>query len=162
MNITITKPILAEIDDLIPLWEQQYQYHYDLDSYYYVANSAELSQKFKDYLRESINYDNPNILIARDENKIVGFITYCIEHESYFDTNITHYGFVKELCVDEHARGKNIGTKLLTVVEEFFISQHVFDIKLISSAFNKDALAFYDRLGYSNRHATLFKNIQPK
>lgn len=162
MHITITKPTLADIDNLIPLWEQQYAYHYNLDSYYYVANSAELSQKFRDYLRESINHDNPNILIAKDGHKIVGFITYCLEQESYFDTNITHYGFVKELCVDEQARGKSIGTKLLAAVEDFFTSHHVFDIKLISSTFNKDALAFYEKLGYSNRHSTLFKHITPK
>ncbi|HBY73164.1 MAG TPA: hypothetical protein DEG44_00535 [Candidatus Kerfeldbacteria bacterium] len=129
---------------------------------YYVNNSVDLSEKFRDYLHESINHDNPKILIAKNENIIVGFITYSIEKEAYFDTKITQYGSIKELCVAEKERGKSIGAKLMAAVEDFFINHKLFDIKLTSSFFNKDALAFYEKLGYSNRHSTMFKRIKPK
>jgi ribosomal protein S18 acetylase RimI-like enzyme len=160
MSITITKPTIYDIDQLIPIWEQQFGYHHNLDSYYYVANSEALNKQFKLYLEHSISNDKPYILIAKEADTILGFITYSIEEETYFDTNITRYGSIKELCVDEDKRGKGIGTQLMTAVEDFFASHGLSDICVNSAALNKNAMAFYEKLGYHTKRVAMYKQIE--
>ena len=74
----IVKPQRAELPGLIKLWESQYKYHHNLDSIYYVSTSSPLKKKFRGYLEKAINKNKPNILVAKKDGKLVGFITYKI------------------------------------------------------------------------------------
>jgi ribosomal protein S18 acetylase RimI-like enzyme len=162
MDIEIIKPGVKDLDRLIPLWEEQYKYHHDLDSDYYVKNSEELTKKFREYLTKCIEKDDPYILVAELEGEFVGFITFEIDDADYFDTNIKKYGSVLELYVSKKHRRKGIGTKLMKSVEDFFKSKGLEWVELQCSSYNEMALMFYDKSDFKNRQTLLFKRLKNK
>lgn len=158
-NVIIRKPTLEEIDELLILWSNQYKYHHDLDSDYYVSNSEELKEKFKLYIEQSIKSDSPHTSVAIIDESIVGFITYEIDIESYFDTKIKRYGNVIELFVSKDHRYKHIGNALMEKAESFFKSENVNWVEIQASSSNTAASEFYQKLGYNVKQVLLFKKI---
>lgn len=157
--MNISKPVLRDIPELLRLWKGQYDYHCEVDDVYYVAFSEELESKFEKYLTKAINDDDPHVLVARDDEKILGFITFTEDKDSYFDTKITDFGLVMELYVSEEARSRGVGKALMRESENFFVAKGLKDVKLFCSSLNVDALDFYRHLGYTNRHTVFFKKI---
>ncbi len=151
MDIEITKPEIKDLDRLISLWQEQYKYHNDLDSDYYVKNSDGLTKKFHKYLTKCVEKDNPYILVAELEGDFVGFITFEIDEADYFDTNIKKFGSVLELYVSENHRRKGVGTKLMKSAEDFFQSKGLQWVELQCSSYNEMALMFYDKSDFKNR-----------
>lgn len=156
----IVKPEIKDIEELLALWEEQYEYHHQLDPEYYVANSPELKAKFKTYLREAIANDKPLILIYKVEGEIAGFATFGIDQEDYFDTKIKRYGSVIELFVRSNHRQHGVGRKLMEKVEEYFRQRGIAWIELQDSAQNELAENFYEKNGYMVRQKLFFKNIR--
>jgi len=158
-KITIRKPSLDDLPSLIVLWHGQYKYHHDLDSTYYVSNSTKLDKKYEQYLSQAINKNDPYILVAVQENILVGFITYEKVDAGYFDTNIVEHGDVLELYLDPKYRKTGIGKKLMAEVEKFFKNEGINFMRLQCSTFNKNALGFYKDIGFTNRQSLLYKKI---
>lgn len=156
----ITKPTIADIPQLLPLWEEQYKYHHSLDSVYYVPYSKELTNKISTYLLKAIEKDEPHILIAKENNEMAAFITFEQETEEYFDTQIKKYGVVIELYISALFRRKGIGKALMEAAEEQFLQMGISDVKVASSSANDVALSFYEDLGYKNRQTLLYKKIR--
>jgi diamine N-acetyltransferase len=155
----IIKPRLNDIPQLLLLWREQYSFHHNLDSEYYVANSDELDKRLSEYLVGAINEDKPNILVAKEGRHIIGFITFEDDSENYFDTNIEKFGVIVELFISEAERRKNIGKLLMNAAEDYFISKGLHHLKIQCSTFNNYALNFYNHLGYKNRQSLFYKKI---
>lgn len=156
----IVKPKPNELDRLLDLWQEQYEYHNKIDPIYYVPNSVELNKKFKEYLVKAIKKDEPHILIAKQGMEIMGFVTFEKGSGDYFDTNITRYGEVIELLVSEKYRERDVGKKLMCAVEKYFRENKIEFIKIQCSTHNINALNFYQHSGYENRQTLLYKRIK--
>lgn len=155
----INKPDQKDIPALINLWREQYQLHNDIDPVYYVPNSSNQDKVFEKYIKKAIINDSPNILVARDNDKMIGFITFDIEENNYIDTNIKKFGEIIEIFVKKEYRKKGVGTKLIQKAEKFFINQEIKDVKIASSSFNDNASKFYDKNGYISRQILFFKRV---
>lgn len=158
-TLRIEKPSVEDIPHIVLLWQGQYAFHNEIDKDYYVPVTPELIEKFRAYTLEAIEQDKPNILIARENKKIVGFVTYAVGEEEYFDTKIAKFGEIKELFVDEEQRGKGIGRKLVEHAESYFATQGIKDLKIQASVFNPGAIRLYNELGYAASQTVLFKQI---
>ena len=158
-NINIKKPALSDLPNLIELWRGQYKYHHYLDSTYYVPNSPSLDKKFEEYLKQAIEKNDPNILVAEMGNRLVGFITYEKTDADYFDTNFVEHGDVLELFITPEFRNKDVGKKLMNEVEETFQKDGIKFMSLQCSTFNKNALRFYKEEVFTNRQSLLYKKI---
>ena len=104
--------------------------------------------------------NTPNILVAKIEEDIVGFVTFEKAEADYFDTKIKEYGEVIELFVLEKFRKKGIGKKLLTAAEEYFVKIGLNYVELQLSVFNSNAIDFYKYMGYASKQALYFKKIK--
>ncbi len=155
----INKPDQKDIPALINLWREQYQFHNDIDPIYYVPNSLNQDKVFEKYIKNAIINDSPNILVARDNDKIIGFITFGTEENNYIDTNIKKFGEIIEVFIKKEYCKKGVGTKLIQEAEKFFINQGIKDIKISSSSFNDNASKFYDKNSYVSRQILFFKKI---
>ncbi len=159
LNVEIIKPTLDDIPKLLPLWEEQYRLHGDLDNIYYVQWSDALKQKIENYLTTAIQTEQPLILAARHQDDFVGFITYELGTETYFDTKFTKFGSVIEIVVSKQYRGQGIGKKLIKTVEtDYFIPKGINDIRLMCSQNNPAAQEFYKRLGFQSRQSVFYKS----
>lgn len=156
----IVKPTITDIPQLLDLWKEQYEYHHAIDPTYYVPYSETLRGTVEGYLQKLIaDQDEEHILVAREGPTLVGFVTFGTETESYFDTNITRYGEIKELLVKPDNRKQGIGKALIDRVEENFRSQNLSHVKIQVSSFNPTALAVYEKLGYTPRQQLLYKQL---
>ena len=154
----IDKPTLADLPQLLQLWEEQDKFHNQLDPDYYVpyeTRRTEIEGEFPKLIQE----DDPHIFVAREGDKVVGFINFGKEHEPYSDTKIKEFGELKELIVTEASQNKGIGAALITAVEDYFREQGILDMKIQCSSFNKTALALYEKRGYISRQVLLFKRL---
>lgn len=155
----VVRPNVEDIPDLLDLWQQQYDYHHDLDPAYYVPFTDELRVQLEADLLEMIEAEESHILVAKDGTSVLGFITFGRDQDDYYDANIRDYGVLKELLVTEGARGRGVGRELVTTVEEHFRAQGVSDIMIQCSSFNANALAVYNAMGYTIRQELLYKKL---
>lgn len=101
------------------------------------------------YTREQLMYEfseNPlnKILVAYDENKIVGFVDYMITFNS---------ATISQIAVLPNYRKKGLGSKLLEEMEKSFpkeIDDVVETITLEVRESNINAISFYKKNGYEN------------
>lgn len=93
------------------------------------------------WLRRSISGDiATHVFAAEHQGEVVGFVTAKVG----FD-NVT----IGLIAVDEKQRGKNIGTKLLNMVENIAIGNGICDLFVATQQFNRAACMFYERCGYT-------------
>lgn len=159
MSYLIQKPGLHDLDAIMSLWREQFEYHHDLDPVYYVRVTDVFSARMLAYVKTSIEEDKPHMLVARDDKKLIGFITYAEASSSYFDSNIEKFGQVFELFTDSAYRRKGVGSLLLQAVEHFFREKGLTHMMLESSAKNPRAIDFYGSHGYTPRIVQHFKSI---
>ena len=159
MNITIRKPTQNDFPALLSLWQGQYDYHSNLDPEYYVSYH-QLQEQFKDYLQDLIDAKGDvQILVAEMEGRLLGFVTFHLSAETYFDTKIREFGEVLEIYVDERERQRGVGTLLMQAAEEYFRKQKVKYLKVQSFANNLGGEKFYPKIGYRKIMLTYLKKI---
>lgn len=116
---------------------------------------------FKDMI-DNVNNNEGIIYVAKEDNKIVGFIAgVLVEYD-----DIDKYGYVIhkrgeviELMVTNNVQSKGIGSKLLEKIEEYFKSIGCLYIQIDVFGYNKNAIKFYDKHGYDSRLITVVKKI---
>lgn len=156
----IFEPTLEDIEGLIPLWKEQFDYHQDLDAFYYVPFSERIKVILRQHMKEAITTQNPHIWAMKIDEVFVGYATFKIEDEKYFDTHITRYGVIIELYVSQTYRGKGLGKAFLEKIEkDFFKPNKIEHIRLMASEFNHSARDFYKKIGYIPRQVLFYKKI---
>ena len=162
-EVEILRPEIKDLEAVFGFWRAQHELHYNLDPVYYKPNSAELDTLAREYFQKTITTDSPHILIARLQDKIVGFITFeekgtgsGIEE---FASNLSSYEEVIDLFIEDKFRGKNVGTQLMTKVQEHCQRVGLPNMKVEVAASNTRARRFYERLGYGVKQVEMFKKI---
>lgn len=158
-SYTIASPVTDNLSEILALFKEQMVHHYQLDPIYYVPYTEELEFKIQVHVKKLIQENKPNILVAKSDEKILGFVTFADGKEEYGDTNIRKFGEIKELFVIPSARNQGIGRTLVAAAEEVFKAQGLKHIVIKSSSFNADAEKVYKKLGYSPRQTVFFKGI---
>ncbi len=107
------------------------------------------SQKYSEgELQKILADDSRPVFVAVERGKVLGY-AFCI-FQQYCDhpimTDIKTL-YIDDLCVDEGARGKHIGTALYEYVLAFAKEQNCHNITLNVWAFNESARKFYEKLG---------------
>lgn len=155
----IEKPSFDDLDEVMSLWRGQYEYHHQLDPTYYVSVTDILINTMREYVKTAIEKDSPYILVARDDRKTIGFVTYKVEENTYFDSNIKKFGQIIEVFVDSFYRGNGVGALLMQTAERFFKEKKISHVMVQSSAMNPQAADFYHAKGYTTRQHQHFKLI---
>lgn len=110
---------------------------------------------------KKVHQKNGLILVAEKSGAFAGCIVGIIEHPEDESENLEGYpsidGIVEELFIHPKQRGKGIGAMLMAKIEEYFWSQDCSVVKVNCFAPNKEAHAFYKKLGYDDRLITLIK-----
>jgi ribosomal protein S18 acetylase RimI-like enzyme len=106
----------------------------------------------KDYFESSLNDGNTKIFLYDENGEVLG---YCItkkweynNHHLFYDMTILD---INDMCVDEKARGKNIGRQLFDRAKDYAKEIGAAKIELSVWNFNKNARQFYEHLGMTKR-----------
>lgn len=95
---------------------------------------------YKEWVRKSLTGElADNVLVYKDEKKILGFITYKISNRT---------GRIGLIAVSKASQGRSIGTKLMQYALWEMKERHVKTIEVVTQKANKSACAFYKKNGY--------------
>ncbi len=108
-----------------------------------------------DELAEIINDDTKPIFVA-DDGGVLGY-AFCMIKEVKNDNILTSIKtlYIDDLCVDENARGKHVGTALYNYVKEYAKSIGCYNLTLNVWACNENAARFYEKQGLTPQKTTL-------
>lgn len=93
------------------------------------------------------------IFYVKEIDDIVGFVT--LKNNNKFST-------IGLIAVSENYQGRGLGKKLLLRVEEYCISQNIFEVKIPTQKENKAACHFYNKTGYNINEELIIKHYWNK
>lgn len=141
----------------------------ELQDYFVEIDSSNEKKKFEssneasEYTRQAISdaqkLDGAFFVAVMNE-EIVGFIQGVIlNHEKEVLHTLTHHsakeGWIGLFFVNELARAKGVGKKLLNSMQHFFTQRHCTSMRLKVAHENYLALQFYDKSGFKPREIEL-------
>lgn len=103
--------------------------------------------------------ENAKILVAKDGEKVVGFICLGVAEDKRKGYKVKKLGEVYNLGVEESYRKKGVGKLLMEKGEEYFEEKGCEAIDLNVFWFNQNALAFLESLGFEKIDVNLRKEI---
>lgn len=109
-------------------------------------------ERFVDYLQRTDAF----ALVADIEYDVVGFIN--VEVRPRLNVALPQ-GWVPDLVVTEHQRGRGVGRALLEQAEELARERGCWGIALESASWRQDAHAFYATMGWSGGGLSFTKSL---
>ena len=94
--------------------------------------------KTKDYIKQTLENPDNHTIVAKDENRIIGFIQLKINIRN---ATISHLYILPDF------EGNSVGTQLFNLIKEQAVQLNVAKL-MIESTLN--ALTYYERLGFVN------------
>ena len=115
----------------------------------------------QDHFEKCLQDENKKIFIFEENGNILG---YCItqkleykDHHLFYDMKILE---INDMCVNENARGKNIGRQLFNRAKDYAKEIGAVRLELTVWGFNKNARQFYEHLGMTERTSRMEINIE--
>ena len=142
----IRRATLTDIDGINKLLYEVHKVHSDKRPDLFKVGSKKYTNE---ELAKIIVDDNRPIFVYIDNDDILGY-TFCvfIKNNSNSLTDILTL-YIDDLCVDENARGKKVGTSLYNYVLQFAKDAGCYNVTLNVWACNNSALKFYEKCGLS-------------
>ena len=142
----IRRATLTEIDGINKLLYEVHKVHSDKRPDLFKVGSKKYTNE---ELAKIIVDDNRPIFVYVDNDDILGY-AFCvfIKNNSNSLTDILTL-YIDDLCVDENARGKKVGTSLYNYVLQFAKDAGCYNVTLNVWACNNSALKFYEKCGLS-------------
>ena len=142
----IRRATLTDIDGINKLLYEVHKVHSDKRPDLFNVGSKKYTNE---ELAKIIVDDNRPIFVYVDNDDILGY-AFCvfIKNNSNSLTDILTL-YIDDLCVDENARGKKVGTSLYNYVLQFAKDAGCYNVTLNVWACNNSALKFYEKCGLS-------------
>lgn len=142
----IRRATLTDIDGINKLLYEVHKVHSDKRPDLFKVGSKKYTNE---ELAKIIVDDNRPIFVYVDNVDILGY-AFCvfIKNNSNSLTDILTL-YIDDLCVDENARGKKVGTSLYNYVLQFAKDAGCYNVTLNVWACNNSALKFYEKCGLS-------------
>ena len=142
------------LDDVKDLLVELEEYILSIDQ----DNLDQLHPEYRDKMAvldlKEVKDNNGKCFIAVENGKAIGVIMGIVrkyDEYDYLDYKCPKCGDIIELVISKSARGKGIGQKLMTKMEEYFKSINCEYVTIDVFAYNDPALNFYHKQGYHPR-----------
>lgn len=148
--MNIRKATVNDINGILALLHEVLELHANLRPDIFKSGTTKYTNS---ELEEILKDENKPIYVATDESGSVIGYTFCQLKEPAF-TNTMHPNreiYIDDFCVDEKARGRQVGRKLFEYVKEEAKKQGCFAITLNVWTGNDGAEAFYEKMGMTTR-----------
>ena len=156
--MTIRRALPADLESLKSLLHQVCQIHADGRPDLFKSGGI----KYTDQELLSILPDDnrPIFVCVDDQNAVLGY-AFCILEETPETTSLhpVRTLYLDDLCVDERARGRHIGSLLYDRVLQAARDMGCNRVTLHAWNFNQDAFGFYQKLGMTPLYTTMEQKL---
>lgn len=108
-------------------------------------------------LRRAARDPNETMLVLEQDGRLCGFIWAAVI-ATIVDPRV---GYIKNLYVAPHLRGRGQAQRLMKAAEDWLFAQGVDKIMLDASVVNQRAIAFYEKSGYVTERVRMVKRLVP-
>lgn len=100
--------------------------------------------------------DDKPVFVGEEDGQILGYV-FCQRQRPAFSTTMVSHDtlYIDDLCVDENARGKHIGTQLFEHVRQYAKDKGYYNITLHVWEGNDSARSFYEKSGFGYQSFTM-------
>lgn len=149
MKFTVRKAVLADCHRILPLQTQISKLHFE-------GRPDIFKDEVRTYTEEQFQkwLDSPTHvpLIAEVDGEVAGYafswVIQCRDHPTYKDFDSF---YIDDICVLEKFRRHGIGRALMVCCVEEAAKRRCKNVELGVWSFNKDAIAFYESCGMTER-----------
>lgn len=100
----------------------------------------------EEYYLELLEQEQSTVLIAREENKIIGFAVISIEASPDFPSLVhRRFAYIHDFGVDQSEKRKGIGLLLFEACLKWAKEMKVNEVELNVWEFNEEAISFYEK-----------------
>ncbi|MDD3187458.1 MAG: GNAT family N-acetyltransferase [Bacilli bacterium] len=150
-------------EDVKDLLVELQEYIVSIDREKYNIITPEYREKYFIEAIEEVNKNNGQILLAKEENKIVGLVIgLIIKPINEYAFKAPKRGRISELIITQKYRKNKMGGLLLESMEEYLRVNGCEDILIEVFGYNDLAIKFYDKHGYNTRLLEVTKKIKGK
>lgn len=149
MNIRKVKEIDIE-NNLLDLYIKGFNMHYENRKDIFPKRTSE---ELKEDLIKRINNQEETIFVIEDNNKILGYTSIEIKNK------VSKTIWINEIMVDTNHQNKGYGTLLINEIYKFAEENNAKRIELNCWSFNKEALKFYNKLGFKEQRIIFEKKV---
>ena len=115
-----------------------------------------LSEEGKKYFEELIN--NEYVIVAIKGEDVIGYFAGSINEKGSYE--LIQYGEINNMLVDDKYRGLGIGKQLINKFKEYCKDKNITNLKVVTSAKNKNAIEFYRKQGFNDFDITLTMSVE--
>ncbi len=158
MTVEIRRATLKDIKEILPVWGQLADFHSTLDPAF--TPSPQWPREYGAYLRSLMSRDDAIAVVAKAEGDIVG---YAVGRVTMLPPFFEHRyrGYIHDVYVTPQFRRHGVGRRLVDAVLQWLRQHEVLLVELTVAA-NNDAIAFWERLGFSVYMQQMKKDLRDR
>jgi ribosomal-protein-alanine N-acetyltransferase len=158
--MTITLAQNSDLDQIMELQLTQVEFHAKLDSVYYSSYDNKYTlENDRQYYTKALDSSDHQVIVARDDDRIIGFLEIEYKNDTVVDSNLNQYGEISNLFIDSKFRHQGIASALVRYAEKLIKARNLKTVKVQVSSFNDNALHLYRKLDYVDRQRFLYKTL---
>ena len=117
-----------------------------------------LSKDGENYFKNLIT--NDYVILALVDDVIVGYLAGTINDKGSYEQ--IQYGEINNMLVNDKHRGSGIGKKLIDSFKDYCKENGIYNLKVVASSKNSNAINFYKKQGFNDFDITLTMNMREK
>jgi len=158
MKTHIRKATANDYDNLCELFNEIDSLHrVNLPDIFQKPNGA---AREKDYYLGLVADENSGLFVGEMDEKLIGFVHVLVRDTPVFPVIIPqHYAVIDEIAVKSEFQNHGIGKMLMEKAQEWATANGALFIELNVYKFNKNAISFYERLGFQISSQKMRKKI---
>jgi GNAT superfamily N-acetyltransferase len=142
----------SDRESVLRLWLELVEHHRSLDPSFPAGRG--LLPALRRELERALREPHCQLTVAELDGRVCGFALAQVEHEAAPDS--AQGGcWIHELYVEPVARGRGIGSQLVTHAERFFAGRGSSRMSVRVEALNRDGLRFWRSRGFGERARVL-------
>ena len=154
--MNIREATKEDVPKILPVWRELMEFHVQRDACYTTCDGAE--EAFSSYVCENIEKDDAMVLVAQDDEKIVGYCQ-CLVAANPPVYAIKKYGNLADTAVLEQYRRNGIGKQMVEQAMEWFKAKGLERIQVRMAVTNEVSTRFWRKMGFEAFAETLSQSI---
>lgn len=110
-----------------------------------------LSEKGRAYFADMI--ENGFVIVAEEGEDVIGYLAGRIGLKQFYQQGLR--AELDNMFIDESYRGRGVGKNLINLFLKECKKEKVSSVRVTASAKNKNAIAFYEKIGFYKKDITL-------
>jgi ribosomal protein S18 acetylase RimI-like enzyme len=154
MKMEIIPATESHVPPIIELWKEFIDYHKDIQPVYTRAEDGDI--KFGEYLKESIESEKAQVLVALDKGEAIAYSIAQISKRPPTLRDVK-YGFISDLGVRSDRQREGIGGLMLKKTLEWFKLHNMNRIELLVLSDNEAGVSFWRKHGFEVMTHRMFR-----